>query len=63
MNELDRHNLHSGSRVKYYDQYYNRYCYGEITILRENDAKVIFDGDTDLDYTYYPIDELELVDE
>jgi hypothetical protein len=60
MNEMDRHNLKSGSRVKYYD--IDRWEQGEVTIVRENDAKVIFDSPCDLNYDYYPIDKLELID-
>ncbi len=61
MNELDRHNLKPGSRVKYWD--IDEWIEGEVTIVRETDAKVLFDGPRELDYTYYPIDKLELINE
>lgn len=57
---MDRHNLKSGSRVKYYD--IDKWIEGEVTIVRENEAKVIFDSPSDLCYAYYPIDELKLID-
>lgn len=40
--------------------YYDRYAYGEITIIRDNDCKVLFDGDFDLAYDYYPAKKLRL---
>jgi hypothetical protein len=43
-------------RIKYEGIYY----YGEVTIARENDSKVIFE---ELNYDYYPNDELELMNE
>lgn len=58
MNELDIHKLYSGCRVKYYD--IDKWVEGEVTIIREDTCKVIFD-DSDLDYTYYPIKDLEFV--
>lgn len=61
MNELDQQNLHIGSRVKYFD--IDRWIEGEVTIIKENTCKVLFDSPSDLDYTYYPIDQLELIDE
>ena len=61
MNEIDRHNLKSGSRVKYWD--IDIWVEGEVTIVREHDAKVIFDDPSDLNYDYYPIDKLELIPE
>lgn len=60
MKELDKHNLKPSSRVKYWD--IDRWVEGEVTIVREKDCKVIFDSPCDLDYTYYPIDLLELID-
>lgn len=61
MKELDRHNLKVGSRVKMW--YYGRWAKGEVTIIKDYSIKVIFDGPYDLDYTYYPIEDLELDDE
>ena len=49
----------SGDRVRM--KYYDRYAYGEVIIPREKDSKVIFDGDYDLSYYYYPNEELELM--
>jgi hypothetical protein len=46
-------------RVKYEDHF----AYGEITIVRENDCKVLFDGDFDLDYWYYSKEVIELIEE
>lgn len=61
MKEMDRMNLKSGSRVKYWD--INEWVEGEVTIVRENDAKVIFDSPSDLNYDYYPLDKMELIEE
>ena len=61
MNEMDKHNLKSGSRVKYWD--INEWVEGEVTIVREKECKVIFDSPSDLNYDYYPIDKLELIEE
>ncbi len=60
MNEIDKHNVKSGSRVKYYD--IDRWVEGEVTIVRENDCKIIFDDPSDLNYDYYPFDKLELIE-
>lgn len=51
----------SGDRVrmKYYDTYIN----GEITIVREEDCKVMWDSEYDLAYWYYLKSELELIDD
>lgn len=46
-------------RMKYYDHY----AYGMVTIVTETECKVLFDGDYDLAYWYYPKKELELVNE
>jgi len=43
--------------------YYGRWAKGEVTIIKDYSIKVIFDGPYDLDYTYYPIEDLELDDE
>lgn len=59
MNELDRHNLKPGSRVKYWDIDY--WVEGEVTIVTEIECKIIFDSPSDLNYDYYPIDKLELI--
>lgn len=48
-----------GDRVRM--KYYDRYAIGEITIVREEDFKVLFDGDFDLPYCYYLKSELELI--
>lgn len=48
-----------GDRVRI--KYYEGYAYGEITIVTDISCKIIFDGDYDLAYDYYPIEELELV--
>lgn len=61
MKEIDKHNVQPGSRVKYWD--INEWVEGEVTIVRENDCKVIFDDPSDLDYTYYPYKDLELIDD
>ena len=44
-------------RMKYYD----RYAYGNVTIVSELGVKVLFDGDYDLYYWYQKPEELELV--
>lgn len=46
-----------GDRVRM--KYYDGYATGEITIVTETECKVIFDGDYDLAYWYYPKAELE----
>lgn len=61
MKELDRHNLKSGSRVKMWD--IDRWVEGEVTIVREETCKVIFDDPYDLNYDYYPINDLELIED
>ena len=58
---MDKHNLKSGSRVKYWD--INEWVEGEVTIVREKECKVIFDSPSDLNYDYYTIDKLELIEE
>lgn len=60
MNELDKHNLRSGSRVKMLDG--KEWIEGEVTIVREKDCKVLFDSPSDLSYDYYDLDELELIE-
>lgn len=57
MNEIERHNLKPGSRVAYWD--INEWVMGEVTIVKDTVAKVIFDSPSDLNYDYYPIDKLE----
>ena len=57
MNDMDWHNVRGGTRVKIMDG--GKWESGEVTILRENEAKVLFDNG-DLDYTYYKKEELEL---
>ena len=53
-----------GCRVKM--KYFEGYATGEITIIRRNEilgifeAKILFDGDFDLAYDYYPLKDLEL---
>jgi len=49
-----------GDRIRM--KYYDRYAYGEITIVSEQGCKVLFDGDFDLAYWYYKPEELELID-
>lgn len=51
----------AGDRVRI--RYFDGYAYGEITIVRDEreECKVIWDGDYDLDYDYYPMSQLELV--
>ena len=61
MDEMDKHNLKAGSRVRYWD--IDIWVEGEVTIVREHDCKVIFDSPSDLNYDYYPIDKLELIEE
>jgi hypothetical protein len=61
MNEMDKHNVKPGSRVKYWD--INEWVEGEVTIVREKDCKVIFDEPSDLCYDYYPYEKLELIGE
>ena len=39
------------------------YHYGEVTIAKEEESKVIFDGNSDLDYWYYNNSKLELITE
>lgn len=60
MTEIDANNLKSGSRVKM--KYLNSWATGEVTIVRKIDCKIIFDGDFDLDYDYYPIKDLEFIE-
>jgi hypothetical protein len=43
-------------------QYYGRWAYGEVTIPLDDTSKVLFDGDYNLDYWYYPNNELELIE-
>ena len=50
----------SGDRVR--TKYFDRYAYGEVTIVKGDTCKVIWDGDVELDYWYYSKKELELVD-
>lgn len=38
-------------------------AYGEVTIVREDDCKVMFDSSYDLNYDYYPKSELTIVTE
>lgn len=55
--------LSEGSRVKM--KYFDGWATGEITIIRRNEikgiyeAKVLFDGNYDLAYDYYPLKDLE----
>jgi hypothetical protein len=49
-----------GDRVRM--KYFDGYATGEITIVTEDTCKIIFDGDFDLAYWYYPKSELELID-
>jgi len=51
----------SGDRVRM--KYFDYYAYGEITIVTKTECKVMFDGDYDLAYWYYPKKDLELVNE
>lgn len=46
-----------GSRVRM--KYFDGYAYGEVTIISELGVKVLFDGEFDLAYWYYPIKDLE----
>lgn len=46
-----------GDRVRM--KYYDGYTTGQVTIVTEYTCKVLFDGDYDLDYWYYPKSELE----
>ena len=48
----------SGDRVRWMTPY-GYYAYGEVTIAREEDSKVLFNEE--FDYTYYPNKELELI--
>lgn len=50
-----------GDRVRL--KYFEGYATGTVTIARENDSKVLFDGDFDLAYWYYLNSELELITE
>lgn len=50
-----------GKRVRM--RYFDDWATGEITIVREDDCKVIFDSSYDLDYYYYPKKDLELIDD
>ena len=50
-----------GKRVRM--RYYDYWAKGEITISTENSCKVMFDGDYDLPYDYYPKKDLELLDD
>lgn len=42
-------------------KYFDGYAYGEITIVTDKECKVLFDGDFDLAYWYYPKKDLELI--
>lgn len=42
-------------------KYFDRWATGEVTIVKESESKVLFDGDFDLAYWYYPNAELELI--
>lgn len=48
-----------GDRVRM--KYFEGYATGEITIVKGDQCKILFDGDYDLPYDYYPSNELELV--
>lgn len=48
----------AGIRVKM--KYFDSFATGCVTIKKEDEAKVLFDGDFDLAYWYYKKDELEL---
>ncbi len=49
----------TGDRIRM--KYYDGWAYGEVTIVTEIECKVLFDGDFDLAYWYYPKNELELI--
>lgn len=49
----------SGDRVRM--KYYGRYATGEVTIVKNNLIKVLFDGDYDLPYDYYDGNDLEII--
>lgn len=51
----------NGDRVKM--KLYDRYATGLITIAKEDESKVLFDGPYYLAYWYYPNKELELITE
>lgn len=69
MEEIDFHNVRIGSRVKYFDV--DNWVEGEVTIVNSQYgigrdkwyAKVIFDSPSDLNYDYYPMRDLILVDD
>lgn len=46
-------------RMKYFDQW----ATGEITIVTETECKILFDGEFDLAYWYYPMKDLEVIKE
>ena len=58
---MDIDGFKTGCRVRM--KYHDRWATGEVTIVREDDCKVLFDGDFDLDYYYYPKKDLELLDD
>lgn len=60
MEEIDFHNVYPGTRVQYKDGH--EVVRGEVTIVREGEAKVIFDSPSDLEYTYYPLKDLTIID-
>lgn len=45
-----------GDRVGYYDTYLNEWFFGEVTVVRNTEVKVIFDykEDREPQYWYYP---------
>ena len=51
----------AGCRVRM--KYFEGWATGEVTIVREDDCKVMFDADYDLPYYYYPKKDLELLDD
>ena len=49
-----------GSYVRIFDKDYKRWAYGEVTLIKDDTAKVIWQPDSsDLNYDYYPIKFLE----
>lgn len=59
MNNEDWAKVKTDTRVKL--KYHNRWATGTVTIVNETEAKVLFDGEYDLNYWYYKKDDLELL--
>ena len=55
----------SGNRVrmKYSEAFPYTYVHGEVTIVTEDECKVLFDEDYAPSYWYYPKKDLELINE